>query len=59
MNYLDEVERDFREVISKGDVEALVKWVKERVLLSYRNGQRSRSKFGKGAPRQTRTAETS
>ncbi len=52
MNYMEEIERDFREVLSKGDVEATVQWVKDRVLQSFRNGQRGRAKVGNEVRRQ-------
>ena len=40
--YMDELEREVREVLSKGDLESAVKWVKDKVLQSFRNGLRKR-----------------
>ena len=38
MGHLQEIETTLRELIARNDVEALVFWVKERVLESYKNG---------------------
>ena len=38
MGHLQEIETTLRELIARNDVEALVSWVKERVLESYKNG---------------------
>lgn len=59
MNYMEEIERDFREVLKNGDVEATVQWLKDKVLQSFRNGQRGRSKIGKGQRRQPEPAQAS
>jgi hypothetical protein len=39
MGHLQTIESELRRVIAEGDTEALVTWVKERILESYRNGQ--------------------
>jgi hypothetical protein len=39
MGHLRTIESELRQVIAEGDKEALVVWVKERILESYRNGQ--------------------
>ena len=39
MGHLQTVEQKLRELIAKGDTEALVRFVKSEVLTSYRNGQ--------------------
>ncbi|HLH56541.1 MAG TPA: hypothetical protein VKY92_23350 [Verrucomicrobiae bacterium] len=39
MGHLQTIESELRRVIVEGDTEALVAWVKERILESYRNGQ--------------------
>ena len=39
MGHLQTIESELRSVIAEGDTEALVSWVKERILDSYRNGQ--------------------
>lgn len=39
MGHLQTVEQDFRRLLAEGDEEALVQFVKEQVLASYRNGQ--------------------
>lgn len=38
MGHLQEIETTLRDLIARNDVEALVAWVKERVLESYKNG---------------------
>lgn len=38
MGHLNKIETTLRELIARNDVEALVSWVKERVLESYKNG---------------------
>ena len=38
MGHLEEIETTLRELIARNDAEALVAWVKERVLESYKNG---------------------
>lgn len=58
MNYMEEFERDFREVLSKGDFEATVQWVKDRVLQSYRNGRRG-PKAAQGGRRQSKAGQNS
>lgn len=47
MGYMDEIERAFREILGKGDVEATVRWVKETILQSYRNGQAAPKRAGR------------
>ncbi len=46
MGHLQDVEAELRERLAKDDSEAVVAWVKEKILESYRNGQKAR-----GAPR--------
>jgi hypothetical protein len=43
MGHLQTIESEFRRVLADGDSEAVVAWVKERVLESYRNGQAART----------------
>jgi hypothetical protein len=38
MGHLQTFEVELRSRLEKGDVETLVKWVKDQVLTSYRNG---------------------
>jgi hypothetical protein len=47
MGHLTQLEAELRERIAEGDVEALVKWVKDQVLTSYRNGLATRAHAGK------------
>lgn len=47
MGYMDEIERAFREILGKGDAEATVRWVKETILQSYRNGQAAPKRAGR------------
>lgn len=44
MNYMEEFEQELRRLISGGDNEAVIRFAKERLLKSYRNGQASRGK---------------
>ena len=44
MNYMEEFELKLRQLLSANDIEAVVRFVKERHLQSYLNGQASRSK---------------
>jgi hypothetical protein len=41
MNHLEHVEAELRERLTSNEPEALVTWVKERILESYRNGQKA------------------
>ena len=43
--HLQHIERELRALLAEGNTEAIVKWVKERVLESYRNGMQA-SKAG-------------
>jgi hypothetical protein len=43
MNYMEEFEQELRQ-LSTNDVETIVRFAKERLLRSYRNGQASRGK---------------
>jgi hypothetical protein len=45
-NHLEQIEQELRDLLGKGDADAVVNWVKERVLESYRNGQASRRGAG-------------
>jgi hypothetical protein len=45
-NHLEQIEQELRDLLGKGDANAVVNWVKERVLESYRNGQASRRGVG-------------
>ena len=38
MGHIQNIEEQLRNLLDKGDREAVVKWVKEAVLQSYRNG---------------------
>ena len=38
MTYIRDLEREFRALLKDGDEEQLVRFVKEKVLESYRNG---------------------
>lgn len=42
MNYLEEFEHELRRLLSAGDIEAVIRFAKERLLQSFRNGQASR-----------------
>lgn len=44
MGHLQTVEADFRKLLAQGEEEALVRFVKEQVLASYRNGQAASGK---------------
>ena len=60
MGHLQQLEAELRERIAEGDVESLVKWIKDQVLQSYRNGLGARQVPGKGAeriPRGTRSRQ--
>jgi hypothetical protein len=46
MGHLQTIESELRSIIAAGDMEALVVWVKERILESYRNGQAVRRGSG-------------
>lgn len=59
MAYMAEVEREFRAVWDGGDVEAAVRWVKEKILQSYRNGQQAGPKAKPAGPRPPRRKEQS
>jgi len=40
MGYLQDKEKEFREILATGDTEATVKWFMTEYLNSYRNGQK-------------------
>jgi hypothetical protein len=42
MGHLQIIESELRHLLAQGDAEAVIVWVKERVLESYRNGQAAR-----------------
>lgn len=53
MGHLQTIESELRRIMAEGDTEALVTWVKERILESYRNGQavrRSSESLRSGTP---------
>jgi hypothetical protein len=54
MGHLQTFEAELRGRLEEGDVEALVKWVKEQVLASYRNGLATRETASKDGDRFTR-----
>lgn len=58
-NHLQEIEQTLRELIAKNDAEAIVVWVKERVLESYRNGMAARRGAGARSPRGARSFKRS
>lgn len=41
MSYMRDLEHKLRELLEEGDAEKVVKFVKETVLESYRNGQKA------------------
>ena len=45
-NHLEQIEQDLRSLIARNDAEALIAWVKERVLESYKNGLAARRGAG-------------
>jgi hypothetical protein len=57
MGHLQTIESELRQVIAVGDVEALVAWVKERILESYRNGQAVRRSSGESRTPASSTAK--
>lgn len=38
MGYIQDIEREVRELLDAGDTDAVVRFVKEKVLESYKNG---------------------
>ena len=38
MGYMQQFEQELRAQLAKGDTDASVRWIKEKVLESYRNG---------------------
>jgi len=48
-NHLEQIEEQLRSLIAQGDAGALVAWVKERVLESYKNGLSARRRGEAGA----------
>lgn len=38
MGYMQDFERELKELLQKGDAPAVIKFVKEKVLESYKNG---------------------
>lgn len=56
MGHLQTVEAQFRSLIADGDEEALVRFVKEQVLASYRNGLAAKDAVPTAGKR--RTADT-
>jgi hypothetical protein len=53
MGHIQELEREFRALLAKDDKENIVKFVKEKVFESYRNGLRDAGK-SKEPSKQTR-----
>jgi hypothetical protein len=51
MGHLQTFEAELRGRLEQGDLEALVKWVKDQVLASYRNGLAARESAGKDGDR--------
>jgi hypothetical protein len=47
MGHLQQLDSELRDRLAEGDIEALVKWVKDQVLQSYRNGLATRKTAGK------------
>ena len=56
MGHLQDTERTLRDLLDEGDTEKIVKWVKEQVLQSYRNGLDFGSKADKGDVRKAEAA---
>ena len=56
MGHLQDTERKLRELLDEGDTEKIVKWVKERVLESYRNGLKLGSQADKADVRKAEAA---
>ncbi len=56
MGHIEEIEQTLREILAKGDSGAVVGWVKERVLESYKNGLARARRNGVGAGRKSRYA---
>jgi hypothetical protein len=50
MGYIQDLEKELREKIDQMDMEALIKFFKDKVLESYRNGLRDSKRAGKSAP---------
>jgi len=46
MGHLKQLDVELRERIAEDDTETLVKWVKDQVLQSYKNGLAARQKTG-------------
>jgi len=62
MSHLQQIEAELRDHIAQNDEEALVAWVKERVLESFRNGQgkgrNTNATANTARPRATASART-
>ena len=50
MGHLQSVEQEFRKLLTSAEPEALVRFVKEQVLASYRNGLAARKDAGATEP---------
>jgi len=50
MGYMQEFEVELRKQLSGGDTEATVKWIKQRLLDSYRNGLAAQKEGGRATP---------
>jgi hypothetical protein len=52
-NHLQQIEETLREMLTHNDPEDVVKWVKEEVLKSYKNGRASAIRGATGAGRKS------
>lgn len=51
MGHLESIEQELRELLTHAEPEAVVSWVKERVLQSYKNGLARGGRKGDGVSR--------
>ena len=52
MGYIQDFEKEFRAILAEGDMEKTVKFTKEKILESYRNGQSEKKVVSDKEPEQ-------